>query len=54
MAKKTTKATKAAAKTKAPHPDDHLDHCLCDYETPAHMYTRDEDLPPTKGGIASR
>jgi hypothetical protein len=60
MAKKAraskAKTRKAAAKTKvsAPHPEDHVDGCLCDVDVPEHLYTRDEDLPPTKGGVASR
>jgi hypothetical protein len=54
-AKKTKGASKKTA-TKAPasHPEDHIDGCLCDVEVPEHLYTRDEDLPPAKGGVASR
>jgi hypothetical protein len=53
--KKTTKA--AAKKTIAkvpPHHEDHIDGCLCDVVVPEHLYTRDEDLPVTKGGVARR
>ena len=54
--KKTSKAAakKPAAKASKPHPEDHLDGCLCDVEVPEHLYTRDEDLPVTKGGVARR
>ncbi|MBV8838032.1 MAG: hypothetical protein JO000_15970 [Alphaproteobacteria bacterium] len=53
-AKVGKKAGKKAKKAKAaaPHPEDHVDGCLCDLEVPAHLYTRDEDLPPAKGGVA--
>lgn len=60
MAKKAktskSKSRKAAPKTgaSAPHPDDHVDGCLCDFTVPEHLYTRDEDLPPAKGGVARR
>jgi len=64
MAKRTTKSrakaskkpSKKVAKTKAaaPHPEDHVDGCLCDVKVPEHLYTRDEDLPPAKGGVARR
>ena len=58
MAKKAStsksKGRKAPAKTRAakPHPEDHIDGCLCDFTVPEHLYTRDEDLPPAKGGVA--
>ena len=42
------------ARKHAPHPDDRIDGCLCDVEVPASLYTRDEDLPPAKGGVAKR
>ena len=54
-AKKTKAASKKIAKNApASHPDDHVDGCLCGVQVPAHLYTRDEDLPPAKGGVASR
>jgi hypothetical protein len=55
--KKTTKAAKKkppAAKAQARHHEDHIDGCLCEVEVPEHLYTRDEDLPVTKGGVARR
>ncbi|MEN3375105.1 MAG: hypothetical protein V7604_460 [Hyphomicrobiales bacterium] len=54
--KKTSKAAtrKPAAKAPEPHHEDHIDGCLCDVEVPEHLYTRDEDLPVTKGGVARR
>jgi hypothetical protein len=55
--KKTTKAAKKkppAAKAQARHHEDHIDGCLCEFEVPEHLYTRDEDLPVTKGGVARR
>jgi hypothetical protein len=63
-AAKKAKATKKAAKktaaktgvTRAParHEDDHIDGCLCAMHLPEDLYTRDEDLPAAKGGVASR
>lgn len=48
-----SKGRKAAPKqAAAPHPDDHIDGCLCDVTVPEHLYTRDEDLPPARGGVA--
>jgi hypothetical protein len=54
--KKTTKAAakKTIAKVPQPHHEDHIDGCLCDVVVPEHLYTRDEDLPVTKGGVARR
>ncbi len=54
--KPKAKAAKAPRKTKAApkHHEDHIDGCLCEVDVPEHMYTRDEDLPPAKGGVASR
>lgn len=55
---KKAKASKAKAKrgTKAQpvHHEHHVDGCLCEIEVPEHLYTRDEDLPATKGGVARR
>lgn len=45
---------KSAAKAQPAHPEDHVDGCLCEVEVPAHLFTRDEDLPVTKGGVARR
>ena len=52
--KKTAKSAtkKPAAKAQPRHHEDHIDGCLCDVEVPKHLYTRDEDLPVTKGGVA--
>jgi len=50
--KASKKSGKKPVKAPAPHPEDHVDGCLCDIEVPEHLYTRDEDLPPTKGGVA--
>jgi hypothetical protein len=54
--KKTSKAAarKPAARAQKPHHEDHIDGCLCDVKVPEHLYTRDEDLPVTKGGVARR
>jgi hypothetical protein len=54
--KKTSKAAakKPAAKAQPRHHEDHVDGCLCDVKVPEHLYTRDEDLPVTKGGVARR
>jgi len=54
--KKTSKpaAKKPAAKAQARHHEDHIDGCLCEIDVPEHLYTRDEDLPVTKGGVARR
>ena len=52
VGKKASKKSGKAVKAPAPHPEDHVDGCLCDIEVPEHLYTRDEDLPPTKGGVA--
>jgi hypothetical protein len=47
------KAT-AARRTDPVHHEHHVDACLCDVKVPEHLYTRDEDLPVTKGGVARR
>jgi len=60
MAKQAKKAKSkparktSAAKVEPKHQEDHVDACLCDFEVPGHLYTRDEDLPVTKGGVARR
>ena len=59
MAKKASKSKSKGRKAvpkkaSVPHPDDHIDGCLCDVTVPEHLYTRDEDLPPAKGGVARR
>jgi hypothetical protein len=55
-AKATTKKTAKTSVTRAPakHEDDHVDGCLCEMHLPEDLYTRDEDLPAAKGGVASR
>jgi hypothetical protein len=52
--KKPSKAAAKKPKAQPPHHEDHVDGCLCDVKVPEHLYTRDEDLPITKGGVARR
>jgi hypothetical protein len=53
-AKASKAKVKAAKKTQPVHHEHHVDGCLCEVEVPEHLYTRDEDLPVTKGGVARR
>ena len=45
---------KSSAKAQPSHDEHHVDGCLCEVEVPEHLYTRDEDLPAAKGGVARR
>jgi hypothetical protein len=45
---------KPAAKAEPSHDEHHVDGCLCEVDVPEDLYTRDEDLPAAKGGVARR
>ena len=45
---------KSAAKAQPIHDEHHIDGCLCGSDVPDNLYTRDEDLPAAKGGVARR